>query len=100
EDPRPDHPAGLHQLGLGEHELGGGRRIVQGGDAVGQVGVVGQFCCGTTPRPKWAAWACTSTMPGKTVLPVMSISRLPAGMATSPRRPTATMRSPRTSTTP
>src|SRR5690606_25426594 len=41
EDPRADHPAGLDQLGLREHELGGGRGIVQGGDAVGQVGVVG-----------------------------------------------------------
>jgi hypothetical protein len=41
EHPRADHPAGLHQLGLREHELGAGRRVVQGGDAEREVGVVG-----------------------------------------------------------
>ena len=39
-------------------------------------------------------------MPGKIVLPVASTSRAPAGMATLPRLPTATMRSPCTTTTP
>ena len=41
-----------------------------------------------------------SIIPGSTLMPAVEITGVPAGISISPRRPTATMRSPAISTTP
>ena len=59
-----------------------------------------QFCCGTSSSVPYGPWAWASTRPGMMVLPAMSTVRAPAGIETSPLRPTAVMRLRVTTMTP
>ena len=50
--------------------------------------------------PSTAVWLCVSMMPGRTNLPVASMTCAPAGMATEAFGPTAAIFEPRISTVP
>ena len=51
-----------------------------------------QFCCGVTSEDPWPPCQCTSTKPGKIVLPEASKTCAPSGIVTSAAGPTAVMR--------
>ena len=53
-----------------------------------------QFCCGVIWLRACPPWAWASMKPGTMVLPETSATWAPAGISTSPRRPTATIRFP------
>ena len=60
-----------------------------------RLAISGQLACGMSPSPGPPRWACTSTMPGMIVLPAASMRMAPAGIATRPTGPIATIRLPR-----